>query len=1584
MTGSGIPSQATALALVKSLLLQLLNLRIGNMATYHALIHAYEHCIAASDVGVYADHLWRALTDALQCPIDNGNDLIIIVDGLDELVGDKSEQSSLLHRLLKVTTQGTRVRLITLSSSASMPSDIDGTHHSITAQDTREDIHAVAFRSLIHNRRFQAQPGPEQESLLDQIISTANGSFLYAILVCEVLRFDKSGDGISKSLQTLDASHPSVHDLVLKLITSLEPDKDAKKLLSWILASERPFTIHEISCLFSIDPHHGTVTDKNTDLDCIIQSLRPLLTLNEHIVRFRHSSIQLALKTFVQNGKLALPIKDVQTDLVLRTLTYVRHTLRTPIEPEIDPIDQSLAIRLYRQHHFLEYVVRYWVLHLKKSALAPKGSGEFKPSAELSKVFPDTPTLALLERLTWDLQWPAPEALNWHILVGTVRRTILKENHPAVLQTYLAIGSCYTILSKHSEAQYYYYISTKISRTVLSETHPLTLRIAELYLDITQTLTSTTRTEIMTRREDIIILLITAYERQRGSTSDLVIRMRKLLADLYTSIKEEERALEIYRLIQQLTIKQYGKNSDQARDAQGCLNVALGKRKNDCEIQTYKDTFFGDEDEEEEETIDITSIDQIILWFRRAETYLSHGEISLAERTYVELWQQISTKCRTVHSIEWHQKNIEIVTAYSRFLHSQKRTSEASSVLVSVWKQYENHQLSHTESIVTQLTSVAKVLKTMGTHTIALSIFKFASSYYKNVRREESQSLIEINEEISSTTTEIVKQSLTSSTTVTETTTTISESAFQDVFQSVIVSCKTIDSSTIALAKKLTVQYIEKRNYSAAITVIKTTLQRTWSSFFSSSIHEVTLSSKFLSESIELIERLVEIHLKERHFEKVEDIYVRLFRAVLVTTGVDKKLFDKALNLLVTYYDSHGYADNAISVYQEVLVVYRKSLGPIHTNTIQTLYILASRCRAHPRNHPYWLEYYQQIVTSLNKDSDVCHKDAIEAINIVANCYWEDRRYAEAVTVYIVLWNTFFRQTKEYKHFSDVTYVQRLYERYFQCLEETKAGWETLHQVTKQYRETCIATFSAEATISVEATLSLAQVTQRSEEHAMEAISLFEAVSTSSKVTSTKVTEIKHALSSLYVRQISSQSSTSIKKETLQRAISMREEQFTEATHKYGYSHETTLTHLHELSTLFVRQQKTELAVKKLTIAVSEIIIKETSSQKMYECAQSIASTFIACHQEVRCTELIQELHRQICAKDSRNVSKWSFDVTKSGRCALAFLASLEYAIRRDLSITFAEILADITAEAIYFEYFLDTVKKNKSVKDVILAAVSLRTYLLHRKRTAAVAFVEDEATIVFTKRDTANINVLSKDSSRIFIVSILDYLGHHKSRNFIRAVITASNERVASLTKDGKFPEAYDIANFGFLFASGHDGYNGPKSIGQGFKLASLLVGDKGRKTADANLRKKTLELSNRIVKKILDICKALNINFAQVQLPELSRLAALLGEQQDYATLEVRLVFHFTLPFLYDYALTLETVASHNPLEYPRRATLLAINRPHHSRSASHQRPLPCRTPYQSNSTMRRYCIQHAPCPWSSLPEDSRDVRVASPTLY
>ena len=704
-----VPTTATSLAVVKSLLLQLLNIRVGNLGMYYALLRAYHACRTSADLKTYEEHLWQALAETLKHPIEGGNDLIMVVDGLDEIAESQSASiqaagaispSSLLAKLANITNEGRGVRLITLSSSLKLPSQIDGIQHEITREDIRDDLHAVALRALMHNKNFQSKPANEQETLIDSIIQASNGSFLWTILVCENLNSQKSSDAVTKTLTSLQSSKPAVQDLVLKLFNSLDTTTNAKTVLSWIMASERHLTIAEIHTLFTVDTGRNTLSDKGVDVHATIQTLKPFLTLHEHIVRFRHPIIHTALHDFAQQSKIPIHLQESETDLLLRVLTYAKTTLRDKGEPLIDNHDPSISDRLFRQHHFLEYTVRYWVLHLQQSPLAPKTSGEFKPTAELQKALPDTTILPILEQLVWDTELPVPEAINLHKLVGTVRRTIFTDNHPSVLQTYLAVATSYLLINKPADASRYFYLCAKISRTVLSDIHPLTLECATHYLKITESMVTTTRTEVITHREQILIMLISSYERQHGSTSELVIQTRKLLVELYASINEEDHAMEVYRLIQEATIQHYGRNSHQAQDVQGHLSVVLGKRRGDSTINGYDESFFHDHDDTEIETVEVFDIASIVAYLRRAEQYTSRKELWLAEQTYVELWQEVSSKCRSSQSVEWHEKNIEIATSYSQFLKTQKRVTEASTILTCVWQQYEHHQLSYSEKVV--------------------------------------------------------------------------------------------------------------------------------------------------------------------------------------------------------------------------------------------------------------------------------------------------------------------------------------------------------------------------------------------------------------------------------------------------------------------------------------------------------------------------------------------------------------------------------------------------------------------------------------------------------------------------------------------------------------------------------------------------------------------------------------------------------------------------------------------------------------------------------------------------------------------
>lgn len=457
-------------------------------------------------------------------------------------------------------------------------------------------------------------------------------------------------------------------------------------------------------------------------------------------------------------------------------------------------------------------------------------------------------------------------------------------------------------------------------------------------------------------------------------------------------------------------------------------------------------------------------------------------------------------------------------------------------------------------------------------------------------------------------------------------------------------------------------------------------------------------------------------------------------------------------------------------------------------------------------------------------------------------------------------------------------------------MEETQSSYEVLHEVTSQYRATAKSIFGANSTIAIEATVALARISAQSEQHSESALALYEeALSSSSQSksasSSVDTAAMRQTVTSLYRRRVVN-NSKSVSSETVTRAIGMYHEQLSESKSKFGYSHESTLSSLRELSLLYIRQQKTDVALKELTTAVTEVVTKETSSQKLYEAATSLVQTFHAASLTQQCTQLVEELHYQLIARQKS--AKATFSVVESGKSSLFFLAAMEYHTRKDLSITLSEIMATVTAEYIYYNNFRQLVSSKASLDKILIAAAPLR-HLLHRwNRTGLIGTVDHEAVQIFTEREASSVQLMSKDSPRHFIVGILDYLGNKKTIDFVRVVIVASNKTLGRLIEKNQFSEAHDVAKMSFMYAQYRKGFQGPKAIGRGFELASYLDGRGENRCPDEKLRRTLLQLSNSIIKDILRICKEQNINMAQIQLRELNDLIALLGEQEDYDTLE------------------------------------------------------------------------------------------------
>lgn len=257
--------------------------------------------------------------------------------------------------------------------------------------------------------------------------------------------------------------------------------------------------------------------------------------------------------------------------------------------------------------------------------------------------------------------------------------------------------------------------------------------------------------------------------------------------------------------------------------------------------------------------------------------------------------------------------------------------------------------------------------------------------------------------------------------------------------------------------------------------------------------------------------------------------------------------------------------------------------------------------------------------------------------------------------------------------------------------------------------------------------------------------------------------------------------------------------------------------------------------------------------------------------------------------KDARNTKKFGFDLTTCGRSAFVFLAAFEYHFRSDEKVSFSEIISDIVMESVFFEHYRRSIKQNDSFEVIFAIGARLRCLLLSRNRIEITTLIEDELVEVFMAREASVLKLQSGVSARTFVISILEYLGRHKSQDFISSVSHATNDRLAVLIKIKKFREAYELAMCTSRYVHAHSGYKTAADVSHGFKLAIFMAGRGEERCPDEQLRKQMLDLSRHMLKDVLDICKTLKIEMSRVPLPELNRLVGLLGDQQDWVTLEV-----------------------------------------------------------------------------------------------
>ncbi|KAL1910529.1 hypothetical protein Sste5344_003783 [Sporothrix stenoceras] len=1547
---------ATVVSFLKGVLFQLLERSVGNVQLYETLVTAFvneEIHIRSHGRGHKGSDFERALWKALQIGLNtfkkSEEPIVLLIDGFEQAAGGSQSAITAFFKSLQDNVFSVKnVRTITFSRyEHKLGSGIR--HVAISEQDVAHDIRSFLRQTFSRSTLFMELPPAQREKIIDDMSVKAKGSFVWARLAGNfLLKYhgypitpDHHGyhghdhkhehnttAGFVKAAESISAD---VGDVILDMESKLDlkGDHQLRDMLSFLLVSDAPLETDDLSVILAVDPQSHNIHKPVNVGRLVARTVPDLVLVRDGRVRFKSSIIRSHLHK--QLGKPLPAVKEAHHQLTLRLLLYTKLSVHSSLfnDPTIDEIDETTVHHLFKNHRLLSFVMTHWMYHFRASSQYHHGSGnDLVLSKDFKAVFPDSAVFSLLERHSWASTADLVARLT---LTLRIREAVFTEKHVCVLQSLIVLGHVHHHHSQAIDSSRYFYRAAILGQHVLSRFSALVVGCTDLFLQITEVIKFTKRTEIVTYRETLIRYKIEVCIERFGAHSKAVIEWYEKLAALYVLIKEEEMVIIIYREIYEIIVARDGKGSHEASKFKkffGGLDVTLKDGEKKKPVDGYGKLLL--ETAEDLEVTDMLLYISIML--RVALSYEADCKWHWAERIYISLWRKVSILTRTVVTVDVHTAKIQVALAYITYLRSVKRFEEASNILMVLWTEYE-HYTFETEELVLYLREIGVLFRVFGIIGIAGHIFGKCWGWFKkhgkDTDEEASKTIVLITEVVK----EITETTTTTKTTVKATTET-TEVIVRDVYVTQYERCRKsgVDKTFFAAALALIDILIAAGNWSESEVIIRKSLEISWKAILTVDL-KVKLTEHFSKEVIILAKRLAVCHKHQHQFDKAEQIYLRIYYAALASLTFEHELFLEALSGLICFYEEYHRHEKIIEIYVELVETYRKKCGAAHRLTIQALYILAAQYEILGRKEAY--ACYIEIVTVLNKGLKHCHHDAFKAAVALVSFYHIEKRWVELQAICAVLWETFVHHhhhhgDHHHEHYYGFTedIVVLIYEKYTYTLEfHAKVDIQILYEISVTYRETVTRTFGVSAHIILLALLALARICERTEKHQHEAVTIYEEIITKYKTTKTTVTvetettvkTVTKRLSTLYVTIIRTGGQAGSKSGghghggkdvgvSIDRALFLCLEAFALYKLEFGIWHAKTLAVLLDIVFLYQKINTKESHAKIVLIlqtTVIEILTTLTVSVQLFEAATTLATIYVKAGLVGLAESLLHQLRHLLVFGEELPAGisvKLEFKLTQkvNSRVVFLFVAAFERHIRAQnkkvVAITFSELLSSLLYEVLLYEDYRAIVdSKDVQIEEILLSGARLRGFWAEEVRSELLVVLDSRLFPVFKTRYAEYAKVTSDEHTKLFYLALLAELNRDKAdASYAVIACRAGNNKVRALLEAGEFGRALEVARFAFAFVSKQGFYKSSRArIAYGYKLAELLAGiDVRAPNSGSPEHANLLGLSREVTAGVFAVLAEEKIDLATLEVADVTGLVRLLGAQGDFARLETLLL--------------------------------------------------------------------------------------------
>jgi hypothetical protein len=842
------------LNMIKSLLLQLLDRKVGSHSLLSHIKEAMEHAESGRPANEIEAILWKAFEASL-----DDRKLLVLIDGLDHLSGSRIGNPPALEKLDDITRTKRNVKAILLSRPVCAAALKHCQEHISleTTQQASEDIEHFVQDFLHHRSGFGHLKETEKHDIVKEYAAAAHGSFLLAGLQ---LRYADDKASVTDILKVLK-SHKTVEEVLDREIASLDTKRsETKHILAWLVAAERPLTLREVKALLEVDLDGCAYRPFSGDIEKTVRKLcGSLVIVRDGLVTFRHPSIRERLVT--SNGsKHVIDTKEAHRELTIRTMAYVKIYLQHgDMDPLADLYDRSEIASSFSKHDLFEYAARYWVTHFRSSTMYDKTTGMFNLPAQFKIAFSNATRLALFEGSCIARQYIACEAEKLQNLVYNIRKTLFGKHSASALQSLileLRIGREFKSAIALCE---YSFEAWEMSRTICSIA--VIQSLAEAFVGHSRALKISEHSELYTRKVEVLEWLVEAYQHSHNESKEL--RYLVILAELYIETKHTDKAVIIYRRLYRLRLQAHGHLHEETHSLFKLLVTYLRQLSFHDEVMSL----YLEYHQHCEQTLVITDERRIQSTLAIVEFYEERQEVFKAEQVLVRFWRHVSIAKSTSRITEL---KIEFALKYSNFLFRHSRNEESEVILRGVYTEIQSYsyEARFESSMIKRVETIASYFSKLEVYSMSRSIYQSLYEHYESHEQRTSTECITIVRTLAETITKSIKQSKTvtkSETTTKMSTTTIAskeEKTLLELFESSLESTE-ITSTTISVCQALCSSYMYEERYKEACAIYSRVVKKVWASIETTTVVDVTeITESFTEEIFELAVSLAVCHFK--------------------------------------------------------------------------------------------------------------------------------------------------------------------------------------------------------------------------------------------------------------------------------------------------------------------------------------------------------------------------------------------------------------------------------------------------------------------------------------------------------------------------------------------------------------------------------------------------------------------------------------------------------------------------------------------------------------------------------------------------